>query len=99
MPRIIRIHALFTDEVEAIGNVRRVYYHSFVEMDDNTKRWLYFGTDPTDPGMEPTTDDPVYEYTYVQFPQAFDDVGVEGEAALFQIGMISGYRREGYEGY
>lgn len=99
MARIIRIHALFTDRIEAVGGVRRIYFHSFVTMDDHTERWLYFGTDPTDPGREPTTADPIYEYNYIQFPQAMDDVGVEGSAALFQIGMIAGYRREGYEGY
>ena len=88
------IPEMWTDQIQELGVVRRVYFHA-LHCDDVTGEcaWHYFGTDPDK--APPTTDDPVHEYDYVQFPAAFDDLGTEMQPMLFNLASQAGRTREG----
>ena len=90
------IEQMWTDGIEQAGVVRRVNYHCLVVFPDGSKQWHYFGSTPTE--KPPTTDDPISEHAYVQFPQAFDDLpGDEGSDAIYSLGLRAGLHREGVE--
>ena len=93
---LISIPMFFTDNIVEIGSVRRIYFHALIELDIG-KRWIYYGTNPADPGKEPNTLDPVFAYQYIAFPQDFDALGQEAEDAYFSLGLQAGLRKEGYK--
>ena len=88
------IPEFYTDQIEAVGQVKRIYFYCRILFDDGHSEWHYFGTlSSTHP---PFTNDPVYEHIYVQFPQGLDDLNTwEAEDILYSAGRISGFKREG----
>jgi hypothetical protein len=84
---------MYTDQLESVGNVRRVYMHFLARFDDDTKRWYYFGTLPTDPGKAPTTADPVTTSGFVAFPADFSLIGQDANDALYDLGIKAGLKR------
>lgn len=83
---------LWTDGIVTLGAVRRVYFHALIEV-NGQREWWYFGTDPEE--KPPTQDYPVNETAYVQFPDAFMDLGDEMTPTLYDLGQRAGYNREG----
>jgi len=96
MPVRAYIPELYTDKIVTVGVVQRVYFH-LRRCDDVTQacQWHYFGTDPDD--RPPTTDDPVNEYAYVQFPTAFDLLGDDAMSTMYDLAFQAGRAREGLE--
>jgi hypothetical protein len=88
------IPEMYTGGIQSVGSVKRVRFH-FRYCDDVTQacEWHYFGVDPDD--SPPMTADPVNEYTYVQFPTAFDDLGQESVSTMFDLAIEAGRYREG----
>jgi len=87
------IHEMWTDEIDEVGGVKRIYFHCLIEI-DGVKEWHYFGTDPAE--KPPTQVYPVNEYGYVQFPQGLDDLDKwEANGFLYDMGRMAGLRREG----
>lgn len=88
------IEQFYTDGIEEVGVVKRIKFHCLIYFQDGHKEWHYFGVTATE--KPPTTGDPVFEYTYVQFPQGLDDLNTwEAEDILYDAGKVSGFRREG----
>jgi len=88
------IQEMYTDKIESVGTVKRIYFYCLVVNIDGTKEWHYFGIDPTE--KLPTTGDPINEYTYVQFPQGLDDLDpIDANYFLFYLGRLAGFKREG----
>jgi hypothetical protein len=85
------------DQIVDTGVVRRVYFHALLQFDDGSKEWHYFGTNPA--SVPPTgiyADEPVVTHTYVQFPDAFDDLPADdANFMVYEIGRIAGLNREG----
>lgn len=90
------IPELYPDQIVTLGSVKRVYFH-LRQCDDVTQEcaWLYFGTSASQ--QPPTTGDPVSEYTYVQFPTAFDDLGDGAIPTMFDLALQAGRRRQGID--
>lgn len=94
---VSRVPEFYTDRVEEVGQVKRIYFFCRVELDGDVQEWHYFGVDSTvRPPPLPFNALPVFEHAYVQFPQGLDDLTVD-EAAdlLYDMGKFSGFRREG----
>lgn len=92
------IPEMWTDKIEQVGTVRRVFFHALVDIyDDETgetrREWHYFGTTPAQ--KPPTSADPVFQHTYVSFPQDFDQLGQEANDAYYSLGIQAGLKREG----
>lgn len=87
------IHELYTDKIDDEGISKRINFHCRIEI-DGVNEWHYYGTKAVD--KPPRTADPVNEYGYVQFPRDLDDLDRrEAEDFLYQMGMMTGFRREG----
>jgi hypothetical protein len=86
----------YTDQITTVGQVKRIYFHLLLR-DDSTgnQEWHYFGTTAAE--ATPTTGDPVNEYTYVQLPNDFDDLGPESNSAIEDLAIQAGQKREGLE--
>ena len=94
---VINVPEFYEDQVEEIGVSKRVHFFCRVELTGGVQEWHYYGVDPVDRPPPPPFDGvPVFEHTFVLFPQGLDDLtGVESEELLYEIGKISGFRREG----
>lgn len=91
---IRNIEGIFPEKIEAVGNVRRVYFQALIVFDDDRKEWHYFGSTLDD--IPARSSDPAFEHPFVQFPQGMDDLETEeANDFLFKLGRISGFRREG----
>jgi len=95
---IVSVLEMWTDQIVAVGAVRRVYFHVLVDIyDDETgqtrREWHYFGTTPAQ--KPPTSADPVFQHTYVSFPQDFDQLGQDANDYYYQLGIQAGMHREG----
>jgi hypothetical protein len=91
---ISHVEGMFTDQIESVGNVKRMYFQALVVFDDGSKEWHYFGTTLAD--VPARTTDPAFEHAYVQFPQGLDDLDADkAEDFLYELGILSGFRREG----
>ena len=88
---------LYTDRIEEVGAVKRVYFFCRVELEGGVQEWHYFGVDPVvRPPPLPFDALPIFEHAYVQFPQGLDDLtGQEANDLLYGMGRMSGFRREG----
>ena len=87
----------WTDAIEDTGVVIRVYFHALVVQDNGDLEWHYWGTDPAE---KPPTgihfDKPIVgEHAYVQFPQAFSDLGDDMNMQIYGLGLSAGMNREG----
>lgn len=90
------VEQFYTDGIEEVGVVKRIKFHCLVYYLDGHKEWHYFGTTAAE--IPPTTGDPVFEYTYVQFPQELDNLNTwQAEQILYQAGQLAGFKREGIE--
>lgn len=91
------IPEFYTDSIDEVGQVKRVRFFCRVELDDGSQAWHYYGVDPTvRPPPPPFSALPINEYGFVQFPQGLDDLtGEEANNLLYDMGKISGFRREG----
>ena len=87
-------NSVWTDHIQDVGVAKRVFL--FVGIGSPGQRdWHYFGVDPAKRPPPDATYNAVYEHAYVQFPQAFDDLGGdEGRALLFELGSRAGIARE-----
>jgi hypothetical protein len=96
MPARASIPEMYTDQIQTVGVVTRVFFW-LRQCDDITQacEWHYFGTDPLE--HPPTTADPVNEYAYVQFPTAFDELGDESLGTMWDLAIRAGRAREGLE--
>ena len=94
---IVNVPEFYEDQVEEIGNTKRVHFFCRVELAGEVQEWHYFGVDPVDSPPPPPFDNaPVFEHPFVMFPQGLDDLtGIEAEELLYEIGRLSGFRREG----
>lgn len=76
----------YTEKIEDVGVVKRVFFHLRAVV-DGVSTWHYFGVDPAE--HPPTTDDPVVEHIYIQFPNDLDNLPrEESETALYELGML-----------
>ena len=87
----------YTVQLEDTGVVLRAYFYMCVQFDDGSKEWHYFGVDPAEkPPFPPNDSAPVFEHTYVQFPQAFNDLPQDdADPQIYGIAMMAGMNREG----
>lgn len=94
---VISIPEFYTDSIDEVGVTKRVRFFCRVELDGGVQEWHYFGVDPAvRPPKPPNEGLPVFEHALVQFPQGLDDLtGDEANELLFDMGRISGFRREG----
>lgn len=91
---INHIEGMFTDQIEEVGVTKRVYFQVLIVFDDGHKEWHYFGTLLAD--VPARSADPVFEHSFVQFPQGLDDLDLrESSDFLYELGRVSGFRREG----
>ena len=89
---LAQVDQLFTDQIVEVGNVRRIYFHFH-----QAGQWHYFGTTAAE--APPPNADPVNEYTYVQFPQAFDNLPIQdSQDVLLELAIIAVKQREGLAG-
>lgn len=88
---------IYTHSITDTGVVVRVRFRILARHEDGTRSWHYFGVTEAELPPEIYTDSPLTEYTYVQFPDAFNDlpVGGEYESALYDLGVSAGLYREG----
>ena len=96
MPSRAYIPELYTDGIVTVGVVQRVSFH-LRHCDDVTQacEWHYFGSTAAE--KPPTTDDPVNEYAYVQFPTAFVLLGDEAMSTMYDLAFQAGRAWEGLE--
>ena len=94
---IRNIPEFYTDAIDEQGQVKRVRFFCRVELDDGSQAWHYYGVDPAvRPPPPPFDAFPVFEHPFVAFPQGLDDLTLrESEGLLYEMGKISGFRREG----
>ncbi len=91
-----RINALWPERIDKAGITKRVVIRVHVRLDDGTGAWHYFGITEAEAPKPHDESDPISEHTYVQFPQAFDDLTTEeANDALFTLGVRAGLTREG----
>lgn len=87
------IQELWTDGISVVGVVRRVYYHALFVFRDGHKEWHYFGTDPVE--KPPTSEDEIFEHTYVQIPNEMDNIPQnEADEIFYDLGVLVGRNRE-----
>jgi hypothetical protein len=82
---------VYTDQIEAIGAVRRFYFRAL----DDSGEWHYWGTTAID--VPPPGEAVVNEYPYVQLPKDLDDLGPAYEGMLWDIAFVIGPKKEGVE--
>ena len=87
----------YTVDLEDTGVVLRAHFYMCVQLEDGMKEWHYFGVDPVEyPPFPPNDSAPVFEHTYVQFPQAFNDLPeTEADPQIYGLALESGMNREG----
>ncbi len=91
-----RINAMWPERIDQAGITKRVVIRVHVRLDDGTGQWHYFGITEAESPRPHDETDPIFEYIYIQFPQAFDDLTNEdAEDALFTLGVRAGLTREG----
>jgi hypothetical protein len=81
---------LWTDLYEESGLARVFSFHLKSE-----GTWYYFGSDPAT--YPPTSGGTIIEIANVQFPRDFDEFGDESNDMVYDLALISGLRREGWE--
>ncbi len=96
MATIVSIPEMYTDRIEEIGVVRRIYFHARIVFDDGSMSWEYFGTDPAE--VLPTTADPVNEHPYIQLPDDIDDLPNNYQTAdlLYSLATTIAYRKNAW---
>ena len=94
---VIGIPEFYTDQIQEVGQVKRVHFFCRIELEGGVQEWHYFGVDPAvRPPPPPFDAFPVFEHPFVAFPQGLDDLTLrESEGVLYEMGKISGFRREG----
>lgn len=87
----------YTHSIEDTGVVLRVRFRALAKHDDGTRSWHYYGVTEAEVPPEIYTDSPLTEYTYVQFPDAFNDLPADSEyeSSVYDIGFKAGLYREG----
>jgi hypothetical protein len=97
-------HSIYTDQITAVGSVRRVHFRMLVRFQDDITgvesfEWHYYGTTllqhPLTEYPEFMRNYPTFEHTYISFPQDVDNLGWEANDYYFQLGILAGLRREG----
>jgi hypothetical protein len=83
----------WTDQIEEVGTVRRIYFRILVDY-DNTRTWHYFGT--TQVEKPPHGDyDAVEEHPYIQLPQDLQHLPKhEADRELYNLGLECGLNKE-----
>lgn len=98
------LYSTYTDSIEAVGTVRRVYVRALVVFWDDvtsveTREWHYFGSTLAQYPLTVYPDFlrgyPVFEHPYISFPQDFDQLGTEANDVYFNLGIQAGLHREG----
>ena len=94
---VVAVSEFYTDQIEEVGQVKRIHFFCRIELEGGVQEWHYFGVDPTVKPPPPPFDSlPVFEHIFVQFPQGLDDLtGEEVNDLLYGMGRTSGFRREG----
>lgn len=103
--RFDRIEAHYTDSVQDVGTVRRVYYHAlylFGNYDTVTGdrvgdvwEWHYFGTTSAQKPPEYHGEAPVIQNAYISFPVDFELLGDEADYWYYEMAKQAGLRKEG----
>ena len=84
----------YTDRIETVGIVKRIYFWFLIEFGIDDREWHYFGTSPID--KPPTTTDPLFEHDYIQFPNDLDALDpTMADVHLYELGKIAGIAKEG----
>ncbi len=98
---------LFTDHIDAVGTVRRVFFHALYEfgqydsvtgnrLDTPIFEWHYYGTDPTavpPPNYKSAT---IVTQPYVSFPVDFDALPNDiANNNYYSMAVIAGRWKEG----
>lgn len=107
--RYERTESMFTDKVDAVGAVRRVFFlalYVFANYDTVTGdritgseqyEWHYFGTTPASYPKPYRTDAPVVQNTYIAFPVDFELLGQEANDYYYQMATQAGLKKEGFK--
>jgi hypothetical protein len=87
----------YTHGIQDTGVVVRVRFRVLVRFSDWHYEWHYFGVDPVEVPPHVHEEAAVYEHSYVQFPDAFNDLPQDGvyEEAIYNIGFNAGLYSEG----
>lgn len=105
--RFDRIESTFTDRVESVGTVRRVYYFALYifgnydtvtgdRQDGNIYEWHYFGTTPAQRPRPYHTEAPIFQNTYIAFPVDFEALEAsEVNNYYYELAYRAGLRKEG----
>lgn len=108
--RYERTEAMFTDHVESVGTVRRVFYYAlyvFGNYDTLTGdrlpgeeyEWHYFGTTPALKPPPFRLEAPVIQNVYISFPQDFDLLPLNwANQYYFDMAQMAGLWKEGFKG-
>lgn len=88
---------IYTHSIQDTGIVLRVRFRILARHEDGTRSWHYFGVTEAELPPENYVDSPLTEYSYVQFPDAFNDLPADGEyeRAIYELGVSAGSWREG----
>lgn len=107
--RFDRIEATFTDRVEAVGTVRRVYYRALYifgnydtitgdRQDGDIYEWHYFGTTLAEAPRPYHSEAPVTQNQYIAFPVDFEALdAAEVNGYYYELAYRAGLRKEGYK--
>lgn len=87
-----RVVNVFTNTFEAQGTTRIITFFMWA---DGT--WYYFGVDGDTPVPDPGLSGAIVTVQDIRFPRDFNELGEEQNFTLYNLGIKSGFIREGIE--